>query len=287
MIINTKKIFSIKLKALKKALKSNNISLQLDILYTFPNKASDIFIKKKKEVGEKLGVKVNIHKFKNRITEDIIKTTCQNLNLNPNCTGYFFQLPLAKHLSKEKVIEFIDPAKDVDCLTSANLGHIMKGEVKFIKPATVEAIIAIIKSLNLRIKGKYITIINDSNLIGKPLSTILLSRGATVTICNEFTRNLPFFTKKADIIITATGKPHLITEEHISKNSILIDAGFSAINNKTTGDADFDKIFPKVKAISSVPGGVGPLTVICLFENLLKLYDIQKRRQKSYLPFGK
>ncbi|MFC1780550.1 bifunctional 5,10-methylenetetrahydrofolate dehydrogenase/5,10-methenyltetrahydrofolate cyclohydrolase [Patescibacteria group bacterium] len=272
MVIDGKKIAQRKLSKLKSEVKKKNLNLQLDILYIGKNTSSEIFIRNKIASAEKAGIKVKVHTFPTKVSEDTIRATCNNLNLDPNCTGYFFQLPIAKHLDEEKMVDLIAEEKDVDCLTSKNLGKILFEKGDSLKPAPVEAILSILRYLNVRLKSKVITIINDSNLIGKPLTTHLLTKDATVIVCNSSTKNLSQFTRKADIIITAAGKVNLITKTMIKKNSIVIDAGITRKDGKVVGDTDFENVSKVAKAITPVPGGVGPLTVICLLENVLKIY---------------
>ncbi|MBN2015287.1 bifunctional 5,10-methylenetetrahydrofolate dehydrogenase/5,10-methenyltetrahydrofolate cyclohydrolase [Candidatus Dojkabacteria bacterium] len=276
MVIKGDKLAKKKLSQLKQKVKKNGSKIQLDILYIGKSTASDIFIRNKRVAAESLGIKVNIHEFKKDIFHEIIRATCNNLNFNPNCTGYFFQLPIRKDLVEENVLDFIDPAKDVDGLTSTNLGRSIKNVKGALRPATVEAIISILNELKVRLKSKVVTIINDSNLIGKPLSTYLLGKGATVNVCNEFTKDLSSFTKEADIIVSAVGKANLVVEEMVKDKAIVIDAGITKVKGKTVGDVDFENVSKKAGAISPVPGGVGPLTVVCLLENLVKIYETNK-----------
>lgn len=281
MVINCTKLAKVKLRKIKEKIKKISLSLRLDILYIGNNPASKLFINSKKKTAEEIGIKINIHSFKQDVFFEIIKAICNNLNYDPNCTGYFVQLPIVPHLNDKNILDFIAPSKDVDCLTSTNLGKSFKGIVKSIKPATVEAIISILKYKKVRLKSKVITIINDSNLIGKPLAAYFLSKGATVIICNEFTKNLNEFTKSADILITAVGKAKLIKEDMVTNETIIIDAGITKHKGKTVGDVDFNPVSKKAKMITPVPHGIGPLTIACLFENLLKIYELQKKQSTN------
>lgn len=275
MVIKSKQISTKKLQELKEKVKKRKSNLQLEILYIEKNKASEIFIKEKVKIGKEIGVKVNVHTFKKDVLFEILKVTCNNLNFNPNTTGYLIQLPIEQRLLDQNILDSIDPSKDVDCLSSTNLGRALKNIKGAIRPATVEAILTILRKTRVRLKSKHITIINDSNLIGKPLSACLLSRGATVSVCNEFTKDISSFTQDANIIISATGQPNLIKSDMISKNCIIIDVGSSIKGGKVYGDVDFKNVSKKAKVITPVPGGVGPLTVACLFENLVNLHKTQ------------
>ena len=275
MIINCSKIANKKIRDIKNKIKKNKIKLSLDIIYIGRNKASDIYMKNKIQVADSIGVRVNVHKFKKDVFYEIIKAVCNNLNFDPNCTGYFFQLPIPQSLQGKNILDHIKIVKDVDCLTSTNLGKVLKNQNNVIRPATIEAIIAILKEIKATLKSKHIAIVNDSNLIGKPLATYFLAQGATVTVCNEFTKDLRNLTKQADILVTAVGQANLIQEDMVKDKSIIIDAGISKSKGKTVGDVDFDKVSKKVKAITPVPKGVGLVTISYLFDNLIKLYEKQ------------
>jgi len=278
MIINCSKIAKKKIREIKAKIRKKKMNLRLDIIYIGKNKASDIYIQNKTKVAKSIGVRVSLHKFKEDVSYEIINAVCNNLNFDPNCTGYFFQLPISKSLKDVNILDHIKSSKDVDCLTSKNLGQVLKNQADAIRPATVEAIIAILKDIKTALKSKHIVIVNDSNLIGKPLSVYLLNQGATVTVCNEFTKNLVSFTRQADIIITAAGKVNLIKEDMIKPQSIIIDAGISRSRGKVVGDTDFDNVGKKVKAITPVPNGVGPVTIAYLFDNLIKIYEKQSKQ---------
>lgn len=273
MVIDGKKLASKLLHEIRQKVTKGKLSLRLDILYIEKSKPSEIFIRKKKEASESVGISVNIHTFPENVSIEIIKATCLNLNSDPNCTGYLIQLPIDHQFRKANTLDFLDPSKDVDCLSSLNLGRAIKGGEESIKPATVEAIIHILKHLKVQLKSKIVTIVNDSNLIGKPLAAYLLSKGSTVSICNGFTKDLALFTKQADILVTATGQVSLINASMIKKGAVVLDAGITQVKGKTFGDVDFSPVSRIAKSITPVPGGVGPLTVACLLQNLLKLKE--------------
>lgn len=273
MVIDGKKLASHKLAKIKQMLKKTEGNIQLDILYIEYNAASELFIKKKLEVAKELNIKANLHTFQKSVLEEVVLTTCNHLNNNPNTTGYFIQLPISEELDSQKLLNNISLAKDVDCLSHAGIGLAIKNPEDSLKPATVEAIATILIELKVPLKSKHVVIVNDSNLIGKPLAAYCLAKGATVTICNEYTKKLSSFTQCADILVSAVGKSKLITEDMVNEKCIIIDAGISKSGTKAVGDVDYSKVVKKVKTITPVPGGVGPLTVACLFENLLKLYE--------------
>lgn len=280
MILNGKKIAKKKSNYLNQKISNFASALRLDIIYIGNNKSSEVFIGHKRKTAKKIGIHTKLHKFSENVKLDEIQTLCNELNNDKNCTGYFFQLPIQSKLNDQKVLELIDPEKDVDCLTSANLGKVAKGIDTF-APATVEAIISIFERTGLDLESKRTVIINDSNLIGKPLSLKMLNRKATVSVCNKYTKNIKALTEKADIVISATGVAKLIKEDMVKHNSVLIDVGFSKKDGHVEGDIDFEAVKNKVKLITPVPSGVGPLTVVYLFENLVKLYENQTSRSTN------
>lgn len=274
MIIDCKKLVKKKTKYLKNKIEKQEKELQLDIIYIGQNPASKLYIRKKQEFAGRIGVKVKVHKFKKNVSTETLKATCKHLNFNSNVTGYFFQLPLNSSLMTQNILDNIDPDKDVDCLTSHNLGKVLKGVDHDLKPATVKSILEILKCTRSKYKSRKYTIINDSNLIGKPLAAALLNKGATVTVCNVFTKDLKFHTLNADVVITAVGKKDLVKKDMISEGVRVIDAGIVKHGEKTYGDADTEPI-SKIAKITPVPGGVGPLTIVSLFTNLLKIHEKQ------------
>lgn len=269
-------------KEIKRRVSKNDSLLQLDIIYIGDNDASDIFINEKRKYGESIGVTVKIHHLKDTNSATDIKNLFTRLNTDPTCTGYLVQLPVKKKYLEHDMLDWISVKKDVDCLTSYNLGYAIKGKENALQPATVSAILTMLNSLKPSLASKKITIINDSNLIGKPLAAQLLQQKATVTICNKYTKELDRFTQHADVIITAAGVPGLITADMVQEESTVIDAGTTFKNGKIIGDVDSESLQAKVQTITPVPGGVGPLTVAILFQNLLTLYESQKQGSSNF-----
>ena len=277
MIIDGNKISKKLLIKLKNSISKKKKVVQLDIIYIGDNKESEVYINRKAKIAEEIGVKVIIHKFKKSVSPLILSATCNRLNNDPNCDGYFIQLPIPEKFIRAKILDQIAPNKDVDSLSAVAIGNSIKCPRTAIKTAVVEAIVTILVSKRTSLKHKHAVIVNDSNLIGKPLSAYLLKSGATVTICNKFTKDLPTFTKQADILISATGCPNLIKASMVKKGAVVIDAGFSIKDGKIHGDTELKKIVKTAKWITPVPGGVGPLTITCLFSNLLKLINVKTK----------
>lgn len=239
---------------------------RLDIILVGNNPQSLLYTNIKKKRSEEIGVICNVHHLEEDNKEEKI---CQKIReLNHVSDGIIVQLPLPPHLETAAILETIAPEKDVDGLTSSNLGKTVQGKEEF-APATPKGIICLLEKYNLPLKGKEVTIVNHSNLIGRPLAMMLLRRGATVTICHEFTINLAAHTRQADILVSGTGIPSLIMEEMVKEGAVVIDVGVAEKEGKIYGDVDFDKVKEKASWITPVPGGVGPMTVAMLLKNLV------------------
>lgn len=243
---------------------------------------SNAYIGRKIKFGQKIGATVDLQKFEEDVTQEDLVSKIKNLNSDPTVHGIIVQLPIAKHLDKDEVIDTINPKKDVDGLTSVNLKHLWEGKSDGFVPATTKGVITLIDSYQIPIERQNVVVVGRSSLVGKPTALAFLMRDATVTICHKATKNLPAYTKTADIIVVATGKPNLIGKEHVTKGQIVIDVGINAVENedsshrKLVGDVNFAEVSPIVEAITPVPGGVGPMTVASLFQNLLQAYGNQK-----------
>ena len=220
---------------------------------------SNTYIRHKKLFGEKIGVNVLHKKYPEKISELKLISDIKKFNQDPYVNGIMVQLPGPKNFNVKEVLNTIDYKKDVDGLRGGFI------------PATALGAIALLDQYKIQISGKKVVVVGSSNLVGKPLALALVDRGATVTICHKDTKNLPDETKRADILISAVGLPKLITLKHVSKNQTVIDIGITVTKDgKVVGDVDFKKVSKIVRAITPVPGGVGPMTVASLFQNLLK-----------------
>ena len=207
------------------------------------------------------------------------------LNDDDTIHGILIHHPIPNHLKQQNIIQTIAPQKDVDGLHPLNLGALLLGN-EFLTPCTPAAVIKILDHENIKLQGKEVVIINHSPIIGKPLAIMLLNRDATVTICHVHTQDLKEHAKKADILVTGTGVPGLITQEYIKKESTIIDIGITQLNNGTIcGDVNFSSVSSKAKAATPVPGGVGPVTVASLMENCIKTYK-QKKKHKEQKKKG-
>ena len=222
------------------------------------DEASKIYIKNKIKECQSVNIECQHLHFEKTTTNELINLITK-LNKDKNITGILVQLPLPKNIEENKVINTIDYKKDIDGLTKSNIAKLYSNQ-KGIIPCTAKGIIDLLEYNKIEIEGKNITIIGRSNLVGKPLTLALLNKNATVTTCHSKTKDLKTHTKKADIIIVAVGQPSLIKKEMVSNNSIIIDVGINRINGKISGDVD-KSVYKKCKAVTPVPGGVGPMTV--------------------------
>jgi methylenetetrahydrofolate dehydrogenase (NADP+) / methenyltetrahydrofolate cyclohydrolase len=238
---------------------------------------SNTYIAKKKSFGEKLGAVVEHKKYPATVFQNRVIADIKRFNADSHVHGVMVQLPIPPHIDTRKILDAIDQDKDVDGLTSASIKRLFDNQETFL-PATAKGILILLEHYHIPLKGKKVVIVGESILIGRPTALIALNRGATVTVCHRGTKDLKSETKQADILIVGTGEPHLITPAHVSKDQVVIDVGFSVTKDKkVVGDVAYNRVSKIVKAISPVPGGVGPMTVYSLFENLLEAYRNQKK----------
>ena len=241
---------------------------------------STAYIKQKKAFGVSIGASVEHLQFESTVEEKDLLLKIASLNQDKSVHGIIIQLPLPENLNRGKLIEAIAPEKDVDGLTSRNVKALEAGNSSGLIPATAKGIMTLLDYYKIPVLGKRVVVVGRSNLVGKPTALALLNRGATVTVAHSQTPNLPQVTKLAEILIVAIGKPKFINAEYVSKGQVVIDVGINAPKKldeeipgkKLVGDVDFESVSKIVSAISPVPGGVGPMTVVSLFENLILAY---------------
>ncbi len=277
-IIDVKSIVENKKELLKKEileLKNKNIFPKLAVILANDEEASKIYIGKKRKMCEELGIEEVEYILDENITTDEMLEIINKLNNDNTIHGILVQLPIFKHLDQDKILNSILPTKDVDGFHPVNLGKLLSNQEDAIVACTPKGIMMILDSLNIDYSGKEAVVVGRSVIVGKPISQLLLNRGATVTTCHSKTKDLSFHTKRADILIVATGVPHLITENMVTEESIVIDVGINRIDGKICGDVDTENVSKKVKYITPVPGGVGITTVISLMDNLI---NIAKRK---------
>ncbi len=251
-------------------LKSEGIKPCLATILIGNNSASLTYIKKKHEACKEVGIATIDHKLPNTVSQNDVNELINSLNKNNKVHGILVQLPLPKTLNRFETISHISPKKDVDGLTPYNLGMLTISK-KILTACTPLGILEIFDYYDIPIRGKNIVVINRTELIGKPLYSLLLNRDATVISCHSFTRNLKELCKIGDIIITAVGnrKKFVLTEDMVKDNAVVIDVAISKNHGKLVGDADFTQIIKKASYVSPVPGGVGPITVAMLLKNTI------------------
>lgn len=273
-IINGKEIREALKQELQDKINKISESLKLVVIQVGDDPASNIYIKNKKKLCEELGILCEHKKFLEITEQDLIQEI-DNLNNDKTVTGILVQLPLPPEIDETKIIEKISPLKDVDGLTSQNMGKLFTGN-KALVPCTALGIIKMLEYLNIDLQGLNVTVVGRSKLVGLPLIALLLNKNCTVTVCHSKTKNLPEKTKNADVLIVAVGQKELITKDYVKDDAIVIDVGINRYQNKLYGDCNFNELLPKCKYITPVPGGVGPLTVIMLINNIIEAYYLQK-----------
>ena len=243
--------------------------------------ASLSYVASKEKQSKEVGFTSSVYRFPETITEKDLLETLDFLNNDPEVDGYIVQLPLPKHISERKVLESINPAKDVDGFHPTNEGRMMIGLPSYI-PATPYGIKKLLDRSNIETEGKHCVVLGRSNIVGTPIS-ILMSRNSkkancTVTMCHSKTKNLKEICLQADIIIVAIGKPEFLTADMVKEGAVIVDVGIHRVpadnekGYKIIGDVKYDEVAPKCKAITPVPGGVGPMTIVALLDNTLKAY---------------
>ncbi|MDD2656288.1 MAG: bifunctional 5,10-methylenetetrahydrofolate dehydrogenase/5,10-methenyltetrahydrofolate cyclohydrolase [Patescibacteria group bacterium] len=268
-IINGKKISSDILEEVKIGINKLEFKPKLAVIFVGDDKPSQTYVRRKQEAANYAGIDFEIYSFPTNIEkEKLVKNIKDIQKKEKNIRGMIVQLPLPEPLFTPEVLDAVNPDIDVDCLTNTNIGKLVMKTADF-TPPTPQAVLEIFKSINLDVKGKNITIVGAGALVGKPLSIMLLNKQATVTTCNEHTRDLKKILKKSDIIVSAVGKKDLIRKNMLKKNVIIIDTGIAFANNKMYGDVNFEEAVKKASYITPTPGGVGPITVSLLMKNLL------------------
>jgi len=232
---------------------------------------SQIYVKNKEKNSKEVGMNSDVIKYSDDVTEKEILEKIKELNNDQNVSGILVQLPLPKQINKEKIINTIHPSKDVDGFNPVNVGNLSSG-YKGLVPCTPMGCLMLIKKVEKNLSGKHAVIIGRSNLNGKPMAQLLLKENCTVTIVHSKTKNLQQECLKADILVAAVGVPNLVKKDWVKKDAIVIDVGINKLNDKIVGDVEFDQVKDIAKAITPVPGGVGPMTIACLLKNTLECF---------------
>ena len=275
MIIDGKKIAETLRQKLKKEIieiKSSFKSVPgLTVILIGEDPASKIYVRNKEKFSKEIGINSEVIKYPENIEEKEVLSKIIELNKNKKVSGILVQLPLPKHINKQKVIETILPEKDVDGFHPINVGNLSSGYDSKI-PCTPLGCLILLKEVEKNLSGKHAVVIGRSNLNGKPMAQLLLKENCTVTITHSKTKDLKSQCNKADIIIAAVGKPKFVKGDWVKKNAIVIDVGINKTSDGIVGDVDFNEVSKVARAITPVPGGVGPMTIACLLRNTVECF---------------
>jgi len=275
MIIDGKKEAALLREEIKKEISTlkekHNKTPGLSVILIGDFAPSLIYVKNKEKNSREVGINSEVIKYSESITEEEVLNKIVELNKDDRVSGILVQLPLPKQINKEKIINTIHPKKDVDGFHPINVGNLSSG-YKAIVPCTPFGCLLLIKKIEKNLSGKHAVIIGRSNLNGKPMAQLLLKENCTVTVVHSKTKDLKAECLKADILIAAVGVANLVKGDWVKKDSIIIDVGINKVGEKLVGDVDFEAMKDKVKAITPVPGGVGPMTIACLLKNTLECF---------------
>jgi len=261
-----KEIFSIKEK--------HNKTPGLSVILIGNFAPSLIYVNNKEKNSRDVGINSEVIRYPESVTEKEVLNKIDELNKNESVSGILVQLPLPDQINKEKIINAIHPKKDVDGFHPINVGNLSSG-YKAIVPCTPFGCLLLIKKIEKNLSGKHAVIIGRSNLNGKPMAQLLLKENCTVTVVHSKTKDLKLECQKADILVVAVGVANLVKGDWVKKDSIIIDVGINKVGDKLVGDVDFESVKDRAKAITPVPGGVGPMTIACLLKNTLECFKAQ------------
>ncbi len=276
MIIDGKKCSEEILESLRKDISEYKEKIGkvpgLAVIILGNNAASKIYVKSKIKACEKTGILSREIILDENISEEELINEIEKLNNDKNINGILVQLPLPSHINEKKICEAINVKKDVDGFKAENLGKIMLGDDDGFISCTPQGIIYLIDQLNMDLNGKNVVVVGRSNIVGKPVASLLINKGATTTVCNSKTKDLAGILRKADIIVIAIGKAKFLTKDMVKEGAVVIDVGINRVDGKIYGDVDFENVKDIVSHITPVPGGVGPMTIAMLLKNTVKSF---------------
>lgn len=259
-------------------LNQNFIYPTLAVILVGDDPASASYVKMKSKACERVGMNTLTFAMPSNTEEEILLSKIEELNIDSKIDGILVQLPLPKHIDSSKILEAIHPDKDVDGFHSLNVGRATLGFECFI-PATPLGVMHLLSEYGISLRGKDCVVVGASNIVGKPLATLLLNEGATVSVCHIDTKDVSAYTKMADIVFVGVGKPNLITEDMIKEGAIVVDIGINRLaDGRLVGDVDFENVSKKCSYITPVPGGVGPMTIATLLQNTLQSAKTKLKR---------
>jgi len=244
----------------------------LAVIMAGENPASQIYVRNKIRACERVGFHSETIRFDENVSEESLLLEIEKLNNNSNIDGILVQLPIPKHIDDLKVINAISAEKDVDGFHTTNIGKMMIGDETGFLPCTPAGVIQMFEEYNIDLEGKDVLVIGQSNIVGKPMTLLLIKKRATVQVCNSKTKNLSEKLQKADIVIAAAGSPKLVKAADVKEGAAVIDVGINRVDGKLCGDVDFEEVSKKASFITPVPGGVGPMTIAMLIKNTFKSY---------------
>lgn len=280
--INGKEVSEkIKLDLIKEVeyLKESQITPTLLTVLVGDDPASQVYVRNNQQLANRLGVTSMIETFPEQVTEDELLEKIEQYNQNKSIDGIFLQMPLPKHLNADRIIEAIDPVKDVDGIHPVNMGYLLNGNPRKL-PCTPLGVMKLLESYHIPLEGKKAVVIGRSNIVGKPMAQLLLLEHATVTVAHSYTRKLQELCRQADLLVVAVGKGHFLTKEYVKPGAVVIDVGMNQdADGRLIGDVAFDEVVDKASYITPVPGGVGPMTVTMLMMQVIE--NAKQRRNGS------
>ncbi|WP_162979838.1 bifunctional methylenetetrahydrofolate dehydrogenase/methenyltetrahydrofolate cyclohydrolase FolD [Helicobacter pylori] len=251
---------------------------KLAVILVGKDPASITYVNMKIKACQRVGMDFDLKTLQENITEAELLSLIKDYNTDQNISGVLVQLPLPRHIDSKMVLEAIDPSKDVDGFHPLNIGKLCTQKESFL-PATPMGVMRLLKHYHIEIKGKDVAIIGASNIIGKPLSMLMLNAGASVSVCHILTKDISFYTQNADIVCVGVGKPDLIKASMLKKRAVVVDIGINHLNDgRIVGDVDFTNVQKVAGFITPVPKGVGPMTIVSLLENTLIAFEKQQRK---------
>ena len=275
MILDGKKLRDELLMQYKEKIKEEKLNITLAIILVGNNEASKLYIKNKEKYCTEVGIKVDKYLLDEDTGEEVLINLIKDLNEDEKVTGIILQSPVPDGIDFDKCSGMILPSKDVDGFTKDNVYNLYLNK-KSILPCTVKGIIKLLEHYNIEINGKNVAIIGRGNIVGKPLAMALENRNATVSLLHSKTKDLKMFTKDADIVVVACGIPKLLKKEMIKEGSVVIDVGISRVDGKIVGDIDFDNIKDIALFVTPNPGGIGPMTIAMIIDNLIEMGEVNE-----------
>ncbi|WP_291951680.1 bifunctional methylenetetrahydrofolate dehydrogenase/methenyltetrahydrofolate cyclohydrolase FolD [Campylobacter sp.] len=259
-----------KLKNEAVELKNKGVEPCLAVILIGEDSASATYVNSKAKACEQCGIKSLVYKLDNNTTQNELLALINTLNYDDSVDGILVQLPLPNHINKDIILESINSNKDVDGFHPFNVGNLNLNLKRGFLPCTPLGVMKLLMHYGIKIKGSDVVVIGASNIVGRPMATLLLNANASVSICHIHTKDLKIYTKNADIVIVAAGCPNLLKDDMIKDGAIVVDVGINRVDGKIVGDVDFDNVSKKASFITPVPGGVGPMTIAMLLENTIK-----------------